>query len=327
MLTDVSSKLSSKRARRRVCSIFLLASLYIYSNLTFVVLSYLPLLVLIDLILLEEIRMNFIIFQALFVFICILSCAVYAQTVAPTTSPTTSPTASPTATPTMVPTATPTAGFPTYAPSNQVSSMFYFTSVILLNGVSASDLTDSDEQAIIVASAMTMGIPSNEVIITNYKTSLDNRRVRILRSDKDDVEKADLLTTTYVAYVGVKTSVLVNNTNQAQSLYDQYDAAFTAKAFNPYFTQAVATYSAPSLEQAYATEVTTAPYTYDNPDSADDGIKLSKGALAGVIIAVIFGLIFGFYCIYFCTEKAGGSDGIRENLLGSPINGDDHEGH
>ncbi len=180
-----------------------------------------------------------------------------------------------------------------------------FTSTITLDQVSSSSLSDSDQEAIIAAAALSMQVANNQVIIIKITLST-SRRLR-------DLEVEVAATNTF--NVQTQTSVIVANSSQASSLYQIYSSRLTPTTFNANLPSTVQTYGATSLSSATAATITSKSYTYETPSSNDDD-NLSGGAIAGIVIGVIIGvgLLAGIIWYFVVGSGAGGARANKSTL-------------
>ena len=235
-----------------------------------------------------------------------------ALSLAPTASPTARfPTFAPTQQ--VSPTASPTASFPTFTPTQQVSPIMSFISTITLDQVTSSSLSDSDQQAIIAAAALSMQVADNQVVIIKIILSTSER----LR----DLEVEVAATNTF--NVQTQTSVIVASSSQASSFYQIYSSRLIPTIFNTNLPSAAQTYNAKSLSSATAATITSKSYTYATPSSNDDN-NLSGGAIAGIVIGVIIGvgLLNGIMWYFVVGSGEGGARYTRANKSTLDINVD-----
>ncbi len=259
-------------------------------------------------------------------------------TVAPTFTPTINPTVSPTKTPsfgpTLVPTNNPTASptkmptlFPTIAPSTQALTILSFDSTIMLSNASYVDssLTAADEQAIVDATASSMGLASNAVSFVSY--IINSRKYRVLR-DKDSLQYSS----PGIVYATVSTSVLLSEgTISSQQIYLELTSALSfaidnSTVFDQYLHTAAALVGSTAMTTATAQGVNTDQPNIITPDSTDDSTNsvLGVGALVGIIVGGIVGLLaisVVFYCLFsskFVRPAQGlahKGDGMTESQL------------
>lgn len=224
------------------------------------------------------------------------------------------PTLKPTPAPTVVPTARPTE-VPTAKPTVQTSPILSFTSDISLGGLTEPVMDSSSQQAVVDATAQSMGVSANTVSFVGATFTPSARRA--LRASAR-ASQISLFATLYDAVATTKVDLPIDTmgTTNATELYLSLTKALTDAVSDGSFTSnlqsAAVALNATVLASADATGVTNSAPTVNNdvyvPASDDEGDSLSGGAIAGIVIGVLVGVaLLGALVYYFAF--AGGSGG------------------
>lgn len=276
-------------------------------------------------------------------------------TEAPSPIPTEAPTAEPSAEPTLHPTALPTTASPsvdpTYRPTRQPtffptptstqSPTFYptmpmiiqltFTSNITLEGVAKDVLDTSSKNAIVSATAQSMGVPTTTVIYAGtvvvgtavssrskqeQKVSVGEYRALTSQADSSAPSTSPL---TYTLLAITRTTVLLADTeyDSTDELYAGLTSALYTAVHNGEFSADMHSQVSASspLYAAMAYEVDSSPAvvtTEPETTATTESSSLTTAALAGMVVGIILGSFIGASIVYWCcVERHRGA--TREN--------------
>jgi len=201
--------------------------------------------------------------------------------------------------PTYVPTA-----IPTLAPSEQTTPIVSFSSNITVGGATEPTLDEEAQEAVVNATAASMGTDISTVFYDGETAIPENRRALL--------SSISLLATTswtIIARTRVEVPLATTSFENATELYNTFtnnlDTAVSTGAFTEKLVEAASSLNATSLLTANATSVTNSAVEVEDVVPVNEGggggssDELSGGAIAGIVIAVFIVVALAAAGIYY----------------------------